>query len=113
MIKLKPNPTFKFSAEFAVPGEAEAQKVVFIGRHQGQQALAAWAEKAGALAGPALADHIVGVIDGWDGVSAEDGLAVPFSSDACKSLLDAYPGSPAVVALAYIGELSAARRKNS
>ena len=112
MIKLKPHPTFKFTAQFAVPGEQEPQAVVFIGRHQGQQALAAWAEKAGQLTGVELLDHIIGVLIGWDGVAGEDGAAVPFSSDACRAFLDAYPGSPSVVAVSYITELSASRRKN-
>lgn len=112
MIRLKPQPTFKFTASFAVPGEQEPQAVVFVGRHQGQQALAAWAEKAGTLQGQELAAHVVSVLDGWDGVAGDDGATIPFSAEACQSLLDAYPGSPSVVALAYISELSAARRKN-
>jgi len=112
MIKLKPHPTFKFTAQFAVPGEQEPQAVVFIGRHQGQQALAAWAERAGTLQGGELLEQIVGVLDGWEGVQGEDGTSVPFTPENCRALLDAYPGSPSVVALAYIGELSAARRKN-
>lgn len=112
MIKLKPQPTFKFTATIAVPGEQEPQTVGFVGRHQGQKALAAWAERAGALQGEELAAQVVEVLAGWEGVSGEDGAAVPFSPDACKAFLNDYPGSPSVVALAYISELSAARRKN-
>jgi hypothetical protein len=112
VIRLKPNPTFRFVAEFAVPGETEPAKINFVGRHLGQQALAAWAEKAGTLQGADLLEQVIGVVADWDGVAGEDGAPVPFSVEACRQLLDAYPGSPSVVALAYIGELSAARRKN-
>jgi len=112
MIRLKPQPTFKFTASIAVPGEQEPQAVVFTGKHQGQQALASWAEKAGTLQGQKLAAHVVSVLQGWEGVGAEDGSPVPFTAEACKDFLDAYPGAPSVVALAYITELSAARRKN-
>ena len=56
--------------------------------------------------------YSLSVLAGWEGVIGEDGTAVPFSPEAARTLLDAYPGSPSVVALAYIMELSAARRKN-
>ena len=112
MIRLKPSPQFKFTANFAVPGEQEQQAVVFIGRHQGQTALAAWAEKAGSSTGEDLLAHIVSVLVGWEGVIQEDGTPLPFSPEAARTLLDSYPGSTSVVALAYLTELSAARRKN-
>lgn len=112
MIRLKPNPTFRFTATIAVPGEAEPESIVFIGRHQGQQALGAWAEKAGTLQGAELVGHVVAVLDGWEGVADAEGNKVAYSPEVCQQLLDAYPGSPSVVAIAYISELSAARRKN-
>ena len=112
MIRLKPSPTFQFTAEFAVPGEKEPQKVVFVGRHQGQQALAAWTEKAKDLQGAELAAYVVSALKDWEPVNDENGSPVAFSEEACMQLFDDFPGAPSIVALAYISELSAARRKN-
>ena len=111
MIRIKPNPTFRFKVDLAIPGSAEPAKLTFVGRHQGQAALRQWAEGAKDLDGNDAA-FLLPVLDGWDDVVDEDGKPVKWSSEALGALLDAYPGSGLQIFSVYVRELSASRGKN-
>ena len=111
MIKLKPSPTFKFKVELALPGTEERAKFTLIGKHMGQAALKAWAEKAGEMAGRD-AEYLAGVIESWDDVCDEEGKPVKFGPQAFGALIDAYPGTGVAIFSAYVRELSAGRTKN-
>ena len=111
MIRLQPNPQFRFKVDLSVPGSEEPARFTLIGRHQGQAALNAWAERAKDMQGQD-AKFLAGVIIGWEGVLDDDGKAVPFDELALAALIDAYPGSGLAMFTAYVRELSASRTKN-
>ena len=111
MIKLKPNPTFRFKIEVAVAGSTEPARFTLVGKHQGQGALRDWAEHAKDLDGKD-AEFLLPWIEGWEDVHDEDGKAVKFSAETFAALLDNYPGSSLAIFQAYVRELSAARGKN-
>lgn len=111
MIRLKPNPTFRFKVALGLPGSEERATFTLVGRHKGAKALQEWAGRAREAEGQ---DHkfLAEAIDGWDDVLDADGAPVPYSADALAALLDAYPGSGLEIFRAYVAELSAARGKN-
>lgn len=111
MIKLKPNPTFKFRVTLALPGSDERATFTLVGRHKGAKALNEWANRAKDLEGQD-AKFLAEVLSGWDDVRDDDGAAVPFSEDALAALLDGHPGAGLEIFRAYANELSAARQKN-
>ncbi|MEY2654569.1 MAG: hypothetical protein RLZZ524_1597 [Pseudomonadota bacterium] len=111
MIRLKPSPTFRFRVELAVPGSEDRAKFTLIGKHQGQSALKAWAEKAGEMEGKDVV-FLSSAIAGWEDVTDDEGKPVVWNEQNFGALIDAYPGAGLAIFQAYIRELSAGRTKN-
>jgi hypothetical protein len=111
MIKLHPNPSFKFRVEVAIPGAVDPARFVLVGRHMTQTDLRAWGERAKAMEGQD-AEFLLSAVEGWEEVVDADGKAVKFSPEAFGALLESYPGASLQIFQSYIRELSAGRTKN-
>jgi hypothetical protein len=110
MFKLNPTPQFAAPVSLTVPGQAETGSVMLTFQHMGKQALADWLASAGQ--GKNDLDLVAQVVVGWEGVSDDDGAAVPFSREALAALLDAYPAAAGEIVSAYVHVLAESRAKN-
>ena len=108
MFVLKANPTFRAKVKLPVPG-ADSQAIEFVFRHKRRSELKAFADDA--IRREDM-DVIMDVVEGWSGVSGEDGAVVPFSRDAVARLVEEFPAAGAAIVAAYIRELTDARVGN-
>jgi hypothetical protein len=101
--KLKPNPTFKATAEISVPGEgAEPLRIPFEFRHLSRSAYKAEIEDAGLT----VYDAVLHVTVGWE---VEE---VPFSRERLTELMDDFQAAPGEIFELYVKESRASKRKN-
>lgn len=110
MFKIVPNPTFTFPVKLSRPDSDAPATVTVTFRHKGARALQEWLKAAGTSGDDAA--YLDQVIDSWSGVEKDDGAPLPYSVDALRTLLDAFPSSGRELVQAYHSRLSDARAKN-
>ncbi|MBD9419815.1 hypothetical protein IB259_11165 [Achromobacter sp. ACM04] len=104
VFSLTPPPTFPAVVEIPRPG-AEPAELHLVFKHKDDDQLKEWL--ASASGAKSDAEWLLGIVDGWEGVSAK------FSPDALATLVRNYH-APAVTAIVdkYLAELTEARRGN-
>lgn len=107
--RIAPPPTFGVTVSITLPGGAGVAPLPVTYRHKPLSELRAWIESAGPRDDPAF---LAEVIDSWGEVVGADGQAIPYSVDALRQLLDAYPRAGADLFEAYLQALTEARAKN-
>jgi hypothetical protein len=111
MFKLDPDPTFPFTANITVPGQATPAQLNLVGRHKTRQAMKDWIERANT--GVPDAQYLGEAIAGWgDDVLGGDGTPAPFTPEAFEALLDRYSASGIEIFHAYTRALGESRSKN-
>lgn len=113
--RINPAPTFKWTVQITDPA-AGSQSLSLVFRHKGREALEAWIARPGQLVqqGTPLADsdYLAEVISDFGAPVLDDnGYAVPFSAQALKQLLDAYPTAAREIYNAYLQALTESRAK--
>ena len=111
MFRFVPNPTFTVPVPLSVPGMPEQLEHVHVTfRHQDKTPLDRWL--AGWDARPDAA--VLGeVIVDWKGVTDEQGDEVPYKLTNLAALCERYPIASKELLDAYLGELTASKKKTS
>lgn len=108
MLKLKPDPTFRWTVQISVPG-AEPADLQVVFRHKGKQALQDWLV---ACKDKNDVAAMLEILESWEGVADQDGQSTPFSPEALAAFFDSYPAAPTEITQQYFDALRGARRKN-
>lgn len=104
MLKLQPNPTFKWPVKITLPGEEKPATVVFEFRHKTKEAVEAFRQDLVNRTDEAILDEII--------VKWHEGIEEEYSEVALGKLIANYPAAAMEILDGYLVAMLESRRKN-
>jgi hypothetical protein len=104
MLKLQPNPTFKWPVKITLPGETKPATVVFEFRHKSKEAVEAFRKDLVNRTDEAILSEIV--------VTWHEGIEAEYSEVALGQLISNYPPAAMEILDSYLVAMLESRRKN-
>jgi hypothetical protein len=104
MLKLQPNPTFKWPVKLTLPGESKPSTVVFEFRHKTKEGIETFRKELINRTDEAILGEIV--------VTWHEGIEAEYSEVALGQLISNYPAAAMEILDAYLVAMLESRRKN-